>query len=170
MKCLEPKVTLEDVQGSEDDWFCPLCVAFATLIHYAQTEYFGDDLEESPRSNVSQMEEWEMARDVFSEAPFEYRVAQKFKENIFDEETSSFLADTLGIVTGSSSSRTLRGCSQASERLDLLEEEDEEDDDFDHETEDPEEDSDMDMEEKLAKETIAKDELDALSVTSNADD
>ena len=77
----------------------------------------------------------------------------------------------LGIVTSSSSSRSLRGCSQASdERLDLLEEEDKDDDDFDHETEDPEEDSDMDMEENLAKEKIAKDELDALSVTSNVDD
>ena len=38
-------------------------------IHFAQCEYFGDDPEEE-ESNED-MEEWEMARDVFSEAPFE---------------------------------------------------------------------------------------------------
>ena len=72
MKCLVPKVTLEDMQkdGAEDeDWFCPLCTAHANLIHFAQCEYFGDDPEEEESSDV--MEEWEMARDVFSEAPFE---------------------------------------------------------------------------------------------------
>jgi len=71
MQCLVPKVTLEDMQkdGAEDeDWFCPLCTAHANLIHFAQCEYFGDDPEDS---NEEDMEEWEMARDVFSEAPFE---------------------------------------------------------------------------------------------------
>jgi len=71
MQCLVPKVTLEDMQkdGVEDeDWFCPLCTAHANLIHFAQCEYFGDDPEDS---NEEDMEEWEMARDVFSEAPFE---------------------------------------------------------------------------------------------------
>ena len=72
MQCLVPKVTLEDMQkdGAEDeDWFCPLCTAHANLIHFAQCEYFGDDPEEL-ESNED-MEEWEVARDVFSEAPFE---------------------------------------------------------------------------------------------------
>jgi len=97
------------------------------------------------------------------------RVAHKFKDNIFDDETSEFLAETMGI---GGSSTTAHTGSETRERLDLLVEDDEEDDDFDNEEDDEDDESDLaednDMERRLLKEKIGKDELDALSITSGA--
>ena len=97
-------------------------------------------------------------------------MAHKFKDNIFDDETTEFLAETMGI--GGSSSAAHTG-SETRERLDLLVEDDEEDDDFDNEEDDDDDDEsdlaeDNDMEKRLLKEKIGKDELDALSITSGA--
>lgn len=97
-------------------------------------------------------------------------MAHKFKDNIFDDETTEFLADTMGI--GGSSAAAHTG-SETRERLDLLVEDDEEDDDFDNEEDDDDDDEsdlaeDNDMEKRLLKEKIGKDELDALSITSGA--
>ena len=169
MQCLEPKVVVDDVEkdGVEDkDWFCPLCTAHATLIHYAESEYFGDD----PEENEEHMEEWEMASHVFSEAPFELRVAEKFKRNIFDDETREYLADTLGIGPGAGGSSSSLYGSNANERLDLLAEDDDSDDDFDHEEEmldDKSVASDNNMEQKLGKERIGKDELNDIGASDS---
>ena len=175
MKCLEPKVTLDDLETSdEDDWFCPLCVAHATLIHYAQREYLGDDWydEVTAKNNKGDtndeeeetIKEWESAADVFPEASFELRVANKFNQGIMDGETASYLSETFGIKTSASVSGS--GDMAGHERTDLLaDEEDDEDEDFDHDEEN-EEGDDSDEERRLASDTICKDELDALSVTS----
>lgn len=95
------------------------------------------------------------------------RVAQKFKDGIMDEDTCYFLEDSLGIVAAGKKSK--REDMQAESNLLALESSDEEDDDFDQEEE--LEDcgslsSDDEMERRLAKDKIAKDELDALSVDS----
>jgi len=96
-------------------------------------------------------------------------VAHKFKDNIFDDETTEFLAETMGI--GGSSANAVAH-TETRERLDLLVEDDEEDDDFDNEEDDEDDESDLaednDMERRLLKEKIGKDELDALSITSDA--
>jgi len=181
MKCLEPQLTTEDVHKNSDEaWFCPLCTANANLTHFAQSEYLGDDYWELPSikgkicdgisngDSSQRIKEWETAQDVFPEAKFELRVAQKLKDNIRDEETTSFLAQTLGIFIGSSLKDEK---SQASDDNHLLlTEEDESDDDFDHEDVEVLDDEsfaeDRDMERQLVKEKIGRDELDALSVTS----
>ena len=97
-------------------------------------------------------------------------MAHKFKDNIFDDETTEFLAETMGI--GGSSTVATNTLSETRERLDLLVEDDEEDDDFDNEDNDEDDESDLaednDMEKRLLKEKIGKDELDALSITSDA--
>jgi hypothetical protein len=181
MKCLEPHLSIEDVHKNSDvDWFCPLCTANANLTHFAQSEYLGDDYWELPSTkgkisdgnsnggSSQRMKEWETAQDVFPEAKFELRVAQKLKENIRDEETTTFLAQTLGIFTGSSSKDEKSEASDGNHIL--LTEEDESDDDFDHEEVELLDDEsfaeDRDMERQLVKEKIGREELDALSVTS----
>ena len=181
MKCLEPQVTIEDVHNNSDDaWFCPLCTANANLTHFAQSEYLGDDYWELPSTkgkicdgnsngdSSQRMKEWETAQDVFPEAKFELRVAQKLKANIRDEETTTFLAQTLGIITGSSFKDERSETSEDNHLL--LTEEDESDDDFDHEEVELLDDEsfaeDRDMERQLVKEKIGREELDALSVTS----
>jgi hypothetical protein len=185
MKCLEPKLSLDDVHKSDDEnWFCPLCMAHATLIHYAQCEYFGDDLEESPMTpskkikncghhfNNGKVIEWETANDVFAEAPFELRVAIKFKENIRDEETAKFLAEELGIVTHSYTSSFERGKPSEAEmnNLNIHSDDDGTDDDFEGGDEELFDDEslaeEVDLERRLAKEKIGREELDALSYTS----
>ncbi len=184
MKCLEPKLSLDDVHKSDDEnWFCPLCTAHATLIHYAQCEYFGDDLEESPMSPFKKgknsghhssidvrISEWETAKDVFADAPLELRIAQKLKDNIRDEETTNFLAEDLGIVTQSYNSSSERGTSNDIE-MNFGEEDDGSDDDFDNEEEELIDDESLaeedDLEWRLAKEKIDTEELDALSITSD---
>jgi hypothetical protein len=159
--------------------------AHATLIHYAQCEYFGDDLEASTMSpskkgrtsghisfNNRCISEWETAKDVFAEAPFELRVAQKFKENIRDEETAKFLAEELGTVTRLYTSAVEPGKrSEVDLSFDL--EDDGTDDDFDNEEDELDDESlaeEVDLERQFAKETIDRDELDALSFTSDDDD
>ena len=99
-------------------------------------------------------------------------MARKFKENDDireDEETRGFLEDTLGISTGAGRGKV--GGGGGDNDLDLEEEDDEEDDgDFDQD-EDATDDGeslaeDDDFEKRLATDTIGKDELDALSFTS----
>jgi hypothetical protein len=184
MKCLEPHLSFGDVHknttGEEDDsWFCPLCTATANLTHFAQIEYLGDDYWDSPKKrkgsddNINdeggqKMKEWETATEVFPEATFELRVAQKLKDNVRDEETTTFLAQTLGIFTGSSLKD--ENSETSNDNHVLLSEEDESDDDFDHEEiellDDESFAEDDDMERQLVKEKIGREELDALSVTS----
>eukprot|EP00579_Thalassiosira_antarctica_P029373 CAMPEP_0202031482 /NCGR_PEP_ID=MMETSP0905-20130828/65036_1 /ASSEMBLY_ACC=CAM_ASM_000554 /TAXON_ID=420261 /ORGANISM="Thalassiosira antarctica, Strain CCMP982" /LENGTH=737 /DNA_ID=CAMNT_0048595321 /DNA_START=13 /DNA_END=2226 /DNA_ORIENTATION=- len=193
MQCLEPKLTLAQVQADEgSDWFCPLCTAHANLVHYAQIEYLGDDWEELMKAGSSSsttanngssdnnddsddIKEWETAKDVFPEAEFEMRVAKKFKEDVMDEETKEFLEETLGIVTGASSSSGQdkddgRGINNNNFGLEEEDDDEGEDDDFDQEEEAMDDcDSlaeDSDMEKQLLEDRIGKDELDALSVTS----
>ncbi|KAL3816471.1 hypothetical protein ACHAXA_009896 [Cyclostephanos tholiformis] len=186
MKCVEPQLSYDDVHKNtsreeDDDWFCPLCTATANLTHFAQMEYLGDDYWESPSNkrqicdnNINgkseqKMKEWENAKDVFPEATFELRVAQKMKDNIRDEEMTTFLAQSLGIFTGS----LLKDekSESSNDNHFLLSEEDESDDDYDHEALESLDDEsfaeDRDMERQLVKEKIGKEELDALSVTSS---
>ncbi len=121
---------------------------------------------------ANHLKEWETAADVFSEASFELRVACKFKENedvLEDEEAGEFLEDTLGIATGSR--RKEDGARGGVNDIDSEEDDDEDDDDdFDQEEEamdDCDSLAEDDHEErKLGKDTIGKDELDALSFTS----
>ena len=160
MECLHPKVTPEEVakSGDDDDWFCPLCTAHATLIHYAQSEYFGHD-------ESHDLDDWENAVDVFPEAEMELRVAKKFKDGKRDEETEAYTKETLGIGRGVHKQRPEHEASS----LDIEEEDSEEDEDFDHEDAEVDDESladDMDLEVKLAKEKIKRDEIDALSVSS----
>lgn len=102
----------------------------------------------------------------------ELRVARKFKEvdDIReDEETRDFLETTLGVRTGSQ--RDQDGGQGGDGNFYLEEEDDEEDDDdFDQEEEGTDDcdslEEDDDEDERLGRDTIGKDELDALSVTS----
>ena len=173
MHCLEPKVTPEEVAGGDDDnWFCPLCTAHATLVHYTQQEYLGDEWENVLKSNEKQYGnykdcqshlEWETADDVFPEAISELRVAQKMREGIQDDETNEFLSETFGITRTS-----------VDVKNDFLEhpgeDEEENDEDFEfgvQENDESDDDSlaeDMDEEKNLLNEKIEDDELDALSV------
>ena len=160
MECLHPKVTPEEVakSGDDDDWFCPLCTAHATLIHYAQMEYIGHD-------ESQDVDDWENAVDVFPEAEMELRVAKKFKDGKPDEETEAYMKETLGIGKGIQKQRSEHDVSS----LDIEEEDSEEDDDFDQEDVEDDAESladDMALEKKLAREKIKRDELDALSVSS----
>jgi len=44
MECLEPKFTLQDLEGKEDeDWFCPLCSGLAECMHMVQSYYMGEE-------------------------------------------------------------------------------------------------------------------------------
>jgi len=118
---------------------------------------------------ANDLKEWETASDVFSEAPFELRVAHKFKENnAGDQETREFLENTLGIVTGLEGSK--EGGRGIDNNVDLEEEDEEDDDDFDQEEEAMDDcDSlaeDCDEENMLVNDKIGNDELDALSYTS----
>ena len=118
-------------------------MANANWTHFAQSKYLGDDYWELPFIKVKisngnsngdssqRMKEQETTQDVFPEAKFELHVAQKLKENIRDAETTTFLAQTLGIFTGSSSKDEKSEASNDNHIL--LTEEDESDDDFDHE-------------------------------------
>ncbi|KAL9184867.1 hypothetical protein ACHAXT_002644 [Thalassiosira profunda] len=167
MQCLEPRIGPADCSSEDDDWFCPLCAAHGTLIHYAEQEHrLGDDRaeEEAEAGDDDEEEEWECAADIFPEAPFELRVARKFKEGQRDRETDAFLADTLGIASKPSSTAG-RGSNGGSD------EDDEDDDDFDHEEADGDDAEslaeDRHEEARLGKESIGKDELDNLSVGSS---
>jgi hypothetical protein len=192
MKCVEPKIAHDDVGNEDDDWFCPLCTAIANLIHYTQCEYMGDDDDLlSPPSNSSSsskksnnrnydssgggqsmMKEWETATDVFPEAPFELRVAQKLKSNLQDDETTTFLAQ-IGIYIGKSNIDDGSMTNNDSHLLVDNDDDESDDDDFDHEEADSYDDEsvveDRKMERQLIKEQISREELDALSVSSNDD-
>ena len=186
MKCVEPKIAHDDVGDEDDDWFCPLCTANANLMHYTQCEYMGDDddllsppttKKSNNRNNngsgggQSTMKEWETATDVFPEAPFELRVAQKLKSNLQDDETTTFLAQ-IGIYIGNS--KIDDGSMTISDNHLLVDDDDEsDDDDFDHEEAHSYDDEsvveDHKMECQLIEERISREELDALSVSSNDD-
>ena len=186
MKCVEPKIAHDDVGDEDDDWFCPLCTANANLMHYTQCEYMGDDddllsppttKKSNNRNNngsgggQSTMKEWETATDVFPEAPFELRVAQKLKSNLQDDETTTFLAQ-IGIYIGKSNIDD--GSMTINDNHLLVDDDDEsDDDDFDHEEAHSYDDEsvveDHKMECQLIEERISREELDALSVSSNDD-
>jgi hypothetical protein len=165
MQCLEPKVTLEEVEAAGEDapWFCPLCTAHANLVHYAQREYLQDDWEHDWDEIMRRRghNEWEIANDIFPEAELELRVAQKFKDGIKDDETTLFIAETFGIgavgVAGMESES-------------MHDDDDEEDDeDFGEDIDaDSSADEDMKEEKKLLKENI-RDELNALSDCSSSE-
>jgi len=177
MQCLEPKVTLEEVEAGEDEaWFCPLCTAHANLVHYAQREYLLDDWEHDWDEIMRRRghSEWEAADDVFPEAELELRVAQKFKDGIKDEETTVFIAETFGI--GAAAAAELDSAMVDEDALaDNEDEEDDEDFDVDGQAEGGSEDDssaaeDMNEEKKLLKEKIGRDELDALSDCSSSEE
>jgi hypothetical protein len=166
MQCLEPKVTLEEVEAAGEDapWFCPLCTAHANLVHYAQREYLQDDWEHDWDEIMRRrgQNEWETANDVFPEAELELRVAQKFKDGIKDDETTLFIAETFGI--GAVGVAGMESESMNEDALAMHDDDDEEDDeDFEGIDADSSADEDMKEEKKLSKEQIGKDELDALS-------
>lgn len=111
-----------------------------------------------------------MAKDVFPEAEYELRVAHKLKEKVLDEETKKFLEVNLGVVVSCSSSD---GQISDNPGLGLEMEEDEEDDDDDAFCQEEEKMDDFESltadnkeEMRLVTETIGKDEMDALSITS----
>mmetsp|Transcript_38296 Transcript_38296/g.46760 ORF Transcript_38296/g.46760 Transcript_38296/m.46760 type:complete len:1003 (+) Transcript_38296:18-3026(+) len=54
MRCLDPALSQEDL--SSEAWFCPYCTSYATLLHYVQDMYMGDESVEK---------EWEDADEVF---------------------------------------------------------------------------------------------------------
>jgi hypothetical protein len=178
MLCLEPKMTLEEVEaaGEDEAWFCPLCTAHANLVHYAQREYLQDDWEHDWEEIMRRRGhiEWETANDVFPEAEVELRVAKKFKDGIKDEETTAFIAATFGIGTSAV------GTESESMNEDVLagqdDDNEEDDEDFDVDArgdEGSDEDSlaeDTNEDNKLLKEKIGRDELDALSVYSSSQD
>ncbi|EED90519.1 predicted protein [Thalassiosira pseudonana CCMP1335] len=160
MCCVEPKLTLEDVEDEDESWFCPLCTAHATLVHHAQKESLGDEFHINPPP-----EEWEVATDVFPEAELEVRVAQKLKDGELDDECNDFLTETLGIVCAFSRQAAQFEYSDAADE--------EEDDDFQFGGKGSSDDSDSfdgdsDEEKQLMCEAIGKDELDALSACSSA--
>ena len=178
MQCLEPKVTLEEVEAGEDEaWFCPLCTAHANLVHYAQREYLLDDWEHDWDEIMRRRghSEWETADDVFPEAELELRVAQKFKDGIKDDETTIFIAETFGI---GGAAVGIESDTVDEEDLAAQDDDDEEDDeDFDvvgrvEEGSDGDSSAaeDMHEEKKLLKEKIGRDELDALSVCSSSEE
>eukprot|EP00986_Skeletonema_menzelii_P009858 scaffold4599_cov138-Skeletonema_menzelii.AAC.4 len=179
MQCLEPKMTLEEVEaaGEDEAWFCPLCTAHANLVHYAQREYLLDDWEHDWDEIMKRRghSEWEMADDVFPEAELELRVAQKFKDGIKDDETTLFIAETFGIGGGAASGIE----SDAVDADDLAEDDEDEEDDEDFDVDGPVEEGsdgdssaaeDMHEEKKLLKEKIGRDELDALSICSSSEE
>ena len=44
MECLEPRVSLEELEGKDDeDWFCPLCSSLAECMHTIQSYYMGEE-------------------------------------------------------------------------------------------------------------------------------
>lgn len=112
---------------------------------------------------------------MFPEAPFESRVAQKFRDDVHDDETERYLRQTLGVDVGKGANGEGRGRSDDTEAVGLEDsgEEEKEDDDFDQEEEGVDDDDslaeDVDEEHRLGRERIARDELDALSVESDAD-
>jgi hypothetical protein len=180
MQCLEPKVTLEEVEAGEDEaWFCPLCTAHANLVHYAQREYLLDDWEHDWDEIMRRRghSEWETADDVFPEAELELRVAQKFKDGIKDEETAVFIAETFGIgaATAELESDVVDEDAIGAHDDDDDDEEDDEDFDVDGRVEGGSDDDssaaeDMNEEKKLLKEKIGRDELDALSDYSSSEE
>ena len=106
MKCVSPHVTQnmldEDVNGT---WFCPLCTALATHVHYVQVEYEGDEWEttkkttknDNDNASTSSNSSWNNASDVFVEAEMEYETAKKLEECKHDDVTDQFLCSLVGI-------------------------------------------------------------------------
>ena len=70
MNCLIPKVTREEIDNDSDGtWFCPYCSTLGKLIHYTQTEYYGDEDENDETSD-----NWEVVEDVFKGIEDEMKV------------------------------------------------------------------------------------------------
>ncbi|CAB9510706.1 PHD-finger [Seminavis robusta] len=53
MGCLEPRVTLDEVESKKDeDWFCPLCSNIANCMHKMQSYYMGEEWEQRRRERA----------------------------------------------------------------------------------------------------------------------
>ena len=92
MQCHLPIITQGDAQ-QEEDWFCPLCKTLAKLVADVQSEYTGDEWYSEEAGSVAS---WECVNDVFPEAPEEYDMAMKWKQNKIDAETEAYLKKMFG--------------------------------------------------------------------------
>lgn len=117
MQCLQPALS---EPPEEDDWFCPLCQAFAKILAGVQSEYTGDEWNADGESIVS----WEHAEDVFPEVMLEHKYAQQWKSGNMDEECHDFLQHMFGETK-------VQEAAAAQEQYVEMEEDDDEDDDFD---------------------------------------
>jgi hypothetical protein len=123
MQCHIPIITPQDVQD-EDDWFCPLCTALAKLVAEVQSEYTGDEWYCEDTGSIAS---WDCVNDVFPEAPKEYEIAMKWKNNTIDAETRAFLKNMFG---GDDEDDNDKNDEQGYNDADA-DDDDEDDDDFD---------------------------------------
>jgi len=118
MKCCSPVVTQKMLDDDEHGtWFCPYCCALANFIHYTQTEYLGDEIDEdadeekdedkNENENENENEEngktksWDEAKDVFLEAAIELSSAKLWKNGQRDDASDKFLSSILGLQLNS---------------------------------------------------------------------
>ena len=117
MQCLQPALS---EPPEEDDWFCPMCQAFAKILAGVQSEYTGDEWNADGDSIAS----WEQAEDVFPEVMLEHKYAQQWKSGNMDDECHDFLQHMFGETK-------VQEAAAAQEQYVEMEDDDDEDDDFD---------------------------------------
>ena len=100
MKCCNPVVTQKMLDDDEQGtWFCPYCYALANAIHYTQTQYYGDEVdeEEEGKQDERSSNSWDEAEDVFPESVVELSSADLWKHGKGDEKSDEYLSSFLGI-------------------------------------------------------------------------
>lgn len=102
MRCVYPHLSESDLQL--DDWFCPVCMTVADVLHLIQSDHHGDEWELQRHARLAKnqpcdgtLKSWESAQDVFPESEWEYLTALKLKEGTRDADTKKLLARALGL-------------------------------------------------------------------------
>lgn len=124
MRCLEPIVTLKEVEATEgEDWFCPLCSGMADCVHKIQSYYMGEEWDrrrearaiamkkagkkrkpekeeenddEDDDSDEDSLKSWERPTDVFPDSKWEHEAALELKAGKQTDATDALLRLALG--------------------------------------------------------------------------